>query len=867
MALDQSYINSSYGTLSVNGNIQGCQTFTCGIGGTLYSIKLWALMVWGTPTDNFRVDVYAVDGSHKPTGSSLANKEIDLATFTTATQGGIGGELEIVLNSSPICNLGTEYAIVFKQANQGGDGSNFYRVGHLHLGGTDDYPSGLYWDTDADGSTWVYRLDANSDLQFKTYVNLDNTLWYDINTDLRILQESKNDINSDIRVVDVRTAIRDVNSIIYTVEEKLYDVNCDIRVLEEYDKLYDINCDIRVTSALNYNDVNCDIRVNSEGEIPNALTDIDCDIRVLDKNLYDLNCDIRVVEDPLILYDVNCDIRVRGAGDVEPTPVGLEGFRVYLNGNDIIDVKRDSIQYEWTKNESPATASFRVVRKSDDFNETLAGIAQAVSTNLPIEIKFNGNLRWYGYVMSIDVVQAGESVIVNCLDRKSKVQEELYDISYGRKWEAPEAGNHTVVSGEYAKTGEALISILDQLVANGIISSYSGVPIGIISEYNETQGAPAGTLITDLLDITGNFYWNIAPEGVLEIYESANGTIKNIPSQTENERIHLYDILDYNLKLNDRSNLITELEVNMGTDSEEIRASYKLCSVGATIGAGNVQPAWDRDYDNLFNDYYGSSETIDGYRKIGKLPYITTGKQWLVARDAKPEVGRKWRLASWTEGSFINNNFKAKVIGFDNYAITGWSWGGEYLTLAQPLLEVRKTIKVGDGFLTEYKFKIPNLIGSFYKKEDIAIATESTVFDIMWNGIAGSGAKRKATFSQLGIRDSIGWSVYEEGELVAKSEPGYNDTEYATDKANLMLSRMNDPITEGSIILTFDAFEYYGLKLGKRVNIIQTNETNIYYANNGFPLDIQSIQFDAGSYQVSLLTKHERNFKTSINYR
>ena len=82
-----------------------------------------------------------------------------------------------------------------------------------------------------------------------------------------------------------------------------------------------------------------------------------------------------------------------------------------------------------------------------------------------------------------------------------------------------------------------------------------------------------------------------------------------------------------------------------------------------------------------------------------------------------------------------------------------------------------------------------------------------------------------------------------------------------------MLSRINDLVTEGSINLTFDAFEYYGLKLGKRINLTQTNETNIYNGNNGFPVDVESIQFNANNYQVTLNIKHYRNFKTTVNFR
>lgn len=793
----------------------------------------------------------------------LASQEIDnasIAEFPAIT------ELTVTFSTPVFFELGDRFAIVLHTKDDDGVVSYYLRGKQ----GGDPYPDGRSFVSNTSGVGWGAGSEVN-DYYFKTYVLQYNTLWTDINTDIRVLNSDLNDINSDIRVVSTKTVLRDMNSIIYTADRILSDINCDIRVADEYLNINDINCDIRISSGDSLYDVNCDIRVLSEGTPTNNLTDISCDIRVLNKNLYDANCDIRVVEDGNEIYDINCDIRVRGVGDTEPTPTGLTGFMVYLNGNEITDVQLDSIKYDWTTNEQPAPANFRIVRKSDDFNQTLEDVAQAITTNLPIEIKFNENLRWYGYVMDLDVEQGGESVIVNCLDRKQKIQEKLYDIEYGRKWEYPEPGDRQITTGEHAYTGEAIIAILSELVTDGVISSYTGVPNGIIPEYNETEGMPAGTLLTELLDISGNFYWNVTPAGILEIYESASGNIINLPLQTEDKHIHLYDILNYNFKLNDRSNLITTVEVNMGTESEETRASYRR------VSGGNLYPDWDRDYDDIYDEYYGGSDKLEQFRQQGILPAFRGNNP--DENEKRAEVGRKWKLSDWTDGSFVDNSFPAFVIGFDNYKISGWSWSGEYLNLASPLLKVKKTVEFDfytsgqagldprTGWYIIFEFKHPILVGSWYKKEDVDISTQPTVFDITWNGIAGTGAKRKTTFSQLGIKETIAWQAYEDGSLVSKSEPGFDDTVYATDKANLMLSRMNDPLTNGTVLLTFDAFEYYGLKLGKRINLTQTNETDIYNENNGFPLDIESISFDAGTYQVTLNARHYRNFKTTVNFR
>ena len=863
LILDQYQLDHSSAFLGdLYGNRWASQTFQAGYSAPLKEIKLYGYKN-GTPAEDFTVELRNVVTA-KPGSTIHATTTIPVGDFT-------GAEAEVTaIFSTPYTLIsGTDYAIVCYQ--NGGTTGNSYEV--RNAPNDTAYTNGTYHYSADGGSNWTQQ---GQDLYFKTYVEIDNTLWLDINCDIRVGSAiDYNDINCDIRVVSSYEVLRDINCNIITAKEELYDLNCDIRVLDEYEKLYDINCDIRVLTAP-LQDINCDIRVCQEGgEFPGFLPDIDCDIRVLSRNLYDINADIRVQATKSATYDINTDIRVISAnGVVSPTPgiakmspkaIGLTGFRVYLNSVEIVDVALDSIQWNWTVNEAPASASFRIIRKSDNFNKTLADVAQAINTNTPIEIKFDGNLRYYGYIMDLDVENNGESVIVNCLDRKHKVQEKLYSISYGRKWDFPEPGELDIVIGDYATTGLAITYLLDQLVTDGIIASYSGVPTGIIVEYQDIQDMPAGALLTELLDLSGNYYWNITPNNILEIYESGTGTIKSLPVQEINRQFGLYDVLNYNFKLNNRNNLITTLEVTMGTESEEERASFRVVNVGTP------NPAWtgsSRLYDTLTYSY--DQKHLAGF-------WIDIRRRLQLWKRANPEkakeVGTKWRISNWTDGSFIDNTFKPYVIGFNNYKISGWSWGGEYLRLSQPLVKVKRVSysfsQGGPSWLihVEKEFKIPRLVGRFYKKEIIAIADIPSIFDIDWIGIGGAGSKRKVTFSQLGVRDSIGWTAYEEDSLVAKSEPGYDDTNYATDRANLILSKINDPITEGNIDLTFDAFEYYGLKLGNKINLSGTSETDIYSNNNGFPLDITSINFNAGSYIVTLNVKHIRDFKATKNFR
>ncbi len=870
---DQLYTGGASDWLEIYTNRRGAQRFTAGLNGSISSVKI-NIKKEGTPNDMV-VSIYDKNGVSGAPDNLLASTEVSESSF------GVGYSWVEIFFGTPATQVsGEDYFITIHQKSNGGDTSNSYwwRGGG---GGVN-----AWWSSNA-GSNWN---SLGGGFNFETFISLPTTVWNDVNLDIRVVNRILDDLNCDIRVVDSIVVLRDINCNITTAERVFSDINCDIRAVTEFTRLRDINCNIRVLDVP-IKDINCDIRVIQEGApITGFLPDINCDIRVLQRTLSDINCDIRVIQDPLVISDINLDIRVQqplpaeappptpGVAKISPEPIGLAGFKVYLNSVEIEDVERDSIKWEWTFNETPAGASFRLARQSDNFNKTLDDISQAIINKTPIEIKFNNNLRYYGIVIKMSIGHSGETAVVHCLDRKHEVQEKLYDISYGRKWEFPEQGKLDVVDGDYPTTGQAITEILDRLISDNVIVSYTGVPTGITVEYQETEGMPAGTLISELLDFTGNYYWNITPNGVLQIFEAGNGTLKLLPLQDKGRQIHLYDVLDFDLTLNDSSNIVTELEVAMGTESEEERASFRL--VGGALG---LIPDWGVTPDNWFLKRYsrtgwGLSSTIEDYF------HRTKEINRLLMRN-EPEfvqsIGTKWKLLDWTDGSFIDNTFKSEVYALrgkinvfgektrpDRFVkIGGWSWGGQGVTLAQPLIKVLKTYNNSEFTYVLRTVLPPRLIGRFYKKETVSLATKPTIFNITFLGLGGVGNKRKASFTELGIRDDVAWSDFVDNRLVPKSEPGYDDTVYATDRANLMLSRINDPITEGNVLLTFDAFEYYNLNLGQKVNLTGTNETNIYKGNNGFPLDILSINFDVGSYIVTLNTSHIRNFVATKSFR
>jgi hypothetical protein len=111
MGLKDSYNTGDDAQLGAYNSRDIFQTFTTGSAYSLTSIKI---KVW---KQNFpqtcRVSLYAVDGSHQPTGSELAGHDEQCNTFVTDTSAP-GAFYEWVMDSAYGVSAATEYAIVLK---------------------------------------------------------------------------------------------------------------------------------------------------------------------------------------------------------------------------------------------------------------------------------------------------------------------------------------------------------------------------------------------------------------------------------------------------------------------------------------------------------------------------------------------------------------------------------------------------------------------------------------------------------------------------------------------------------------------------------------------------------------------------------
>lgn len=161
---DQSQLWAQAGTpvggfeIGDTNNRQFAQSFTPSVTGNLDKLYL-NIQKNGTP-GNLIVEIFAADGSDKPTGSVLATQTISDSSVSSDTSG--PPKLEIAFSSPAALTASTKYVFVLR-APSGGLFSNFYRM-YGRTGGSVYSGGKLHYSLDA-GSVWN---DPTGDASFVT---------------------------------------------------------------------------------------------------------------------------------------------------------------------------------------------------------------------------------------------------------------------------------------------------------------------------------------------------------------------------------------------------------------------------------------------------------------------------------------------------------------------------------------------------------------------------------------------------------------------------------------------------------------------------------------------------------------------------
>jgi hypothetical protein len=142
---------------AIYSSIRYAQTFT--VGESAHTISSVQLLIYKVGTvGTVTVEVKAVDGSGKPTGSVLASNTFDGTTLTTDTD----GEWKEITWAQYNLSASTMYALEVSMS--GGSVNNWVVWRNEYNPG--NYSDGKGWYSDNGGSTWT---DYNLDFMFKVY--------------------------------------------------------------------------------------------------------------------------------------------------------------------------------------------------------------------------------------------------------------------------------------------------------------------------------------------------------------------------------------------------------------------------------------------------------------------------------------------------------------------------------------------------------------------------------------------------------------------------------------------------------------------------------------------------------------------------
>jgi hypothetical protein len=326
---------------------------------------------------------------------------------------------------------------------------------------------------------------------------------------------------------------------------------------------------------------------------------------------------------------------------------------------------------------------------------------------------------------------------------------------------------------------------------------------------------------------------------------------KDLPLTILNSQIHLYDVLLNDITI-DKPYLNTNLII-VSSDglywtgtawskklSEVLTfATAILATAYITANTGNdILTSKTPTVDNYERNpkYYNGIKINLGTKTDEQIIQVFVSASGLATAEKiddgtfifKPNYTYFW----WVTGTKLNLNGGSS-------RFSGWYIGTSLAPLAGDLYDI-------------------DSISYVYQKELDNVETELGEYCI-------GTAPYKEVSSKNGVYISKEkWADKDDGRYLEKVEE-YDYQAYVTLVGAIELEKIKNingdilPKTTASIELTLDGYLYYGLKLLTRLNLINTNDQNVYKSLNGFPVAIKQISIDSSSMKVSLSCDNEQS--------
>lgn len=539
----------------------------------------------------------------------------------------------------------------------------------------------------------------------------------------------------------------------------------------------------------------------------------------------------------------NTDLRVRYDSVDDIVPKSLDDILVKLDGIELVDVDYTSLIINLNLNITPSNAQFILARRHDNLDKTLDNVTSIITNENKVEV-FDGSRKLFtGYISQIDADSTRDVVKITASDCRLKMSRESMELKYGGAW-LPDS-NHNGIPDEDDTTNDVKWPNPDYIkFEKNISQAFEEVMTAVGSLLSGHDSLP----ITDnkeAEEINTRFFVMAA----IQIPKKSVSIGSFVPEYIKSEK--------------DYVSLIDELIRQTANCNWYIDANERLCF--QKIGSGSVKSLplaslnsqrhlYDLIIDNVQLNRPSSNYAQSLIVKRGKK--IIEEYQTRIFNGWEAFDARNTMLSILPEKTFFM--FHSLTIGEPHGA--GW---GDYTGI--------------DGKIVLYIniwnqiYLIPTVVVQWLKTSDTSDLPDIKV---------GSGLPTKTIYlTSYGTKNA---SIYINGIKYSEDINPDNNAPYFTeikmerydqeafclDLANFELSQNNKLNTSATLSLILDAYEYYDLSFKDLINLSNTIQSGIYKNNNGFPLNIESVQINCATRTVNMnLTNYGKSYYVkSANY-
>ena len=580
-------------------------------------------------------------------------------------------------------------------------------------------------------------------------------------------------------------------------------------------------------------------------------------------DLKDVKSDIRYATEPT--YDITNDFRMLKSwqvpGDAGFQSLGKEYIKVYINGNPDDDVDINSVSIHKVLN-TAHTANFIIGRPYDTVNKP--------TIEHEVEIRYyetnwtNYWLLYKGYITQIIPGDSPDSIKINCEDKywlRNREQKYFY---VGHQ----PSDNHDLYY-------ETISLALSECGWNPGVGNF-------VPQIINCFGRGESDCISALINNSGNFGWFYDVDGTKKLWTAGQGSIINLERQEIGKNIGIYQVLKH-FFTESITNLINRFRVTMGDKvirrfndyggSKEYDGYYYYLDLNLRLTS-----TWNSSKEILArnsDDGYGfdkhpteeNSKYTDVYTTY-TIPFTSTDLEAYTDRfepritiEAPIGAGDMKCSVGVNRGTIGDNILKTVVTG--GYTI---DYKNRTVTFGE-----RVFLYTEDDNKETNSMRAPIIRLSVWKQKFISRTDDPTdnpqnpgditsplVFITDKMGDYATTIWRDLRLSGLGIQYG-GWymSGYDdEGKIIWRYVPSWDDTAFAQDYADWQLSQNCDKKIQGSIDLTIDAVCHYGIDLSKQIMINNVLENS---------LNITSMTYNLGSFTVTLELENSRYYKRSVS--